>query len=411
MAKRNKKSAMTASILSQLPLMAGSVLLATVNRAGHWTFTRYMRAPLASTGLLAMVTLTALAGSNALYFQTVDHPSPFFGTARGEVEPLPTPSVERPETALPPIETSSAPAELSQPIPAPLASAETTGSVTAPASVPDAPVGNTKMFEVQKKLFELGLFTGQVDGYYGPRTANAIRAFEQRNGMKLTGSTDTAVLDAILSSDSAGRVAQPQAQAAPPAPQPAPPVVQQAALAVAPTTPTPPAPVAQQAQSAGQATAPSRAEQALDTVAQSAASTIDSIIAAVDVPRSTPKPIDNPPIPAASVPAATSQATPTALPPIPATQPVAPATQPVQAARQPAANPTPYVPPATDAELVSQIQRGLASLGFFRAPIDGKPGAETARAIREFENFHSYRMTGQVKPDLVELLLKAGATI
>ena len=69
------------------------------------------------------------------------------------------------------------------------------------------------------------------------------------------------------------------------------------------------------------------------------------------------------------------------------------------------------VPPATDAALVAQIQTGLASLGFFRGPIDGKPGPETARAIREFENFYRYRMTGQVQPDLVELLLKAGATI
>ncbi|MNL48683.1 putative peptidoglycan binding domain protein [compost metagenome] len=69
------------------------------------------------------------------------------------------------------------------------------------------------------------------------------------------------------------------------------------------------------------------------------------------------------------------------------------------------------VPPATDAALVAQIQTGLASLGFFRGPIDGKPGPETSRAIREFENFHRYKMTGQVQPDLVELLVKAGATI
>ena len=72
--------------------------------------------------------------------------------------------------------------------------------------MPDGPVGNAKMFEVQKKLFELQLFSGKVDGYYGPKTAEAIRAFEQRNGMKLTGSTDAAVLEAILSSDAAGRV-------------------------------------------------------------------------------------------------------------------------------------------------------------------------------------------------------------
>ena len=96
MAKRKKKSAMTASTLSQLPIMVGSVLIDNVSRAGSWALSHYKRAPLASTGLLAMVTLTALAGSNALYFQTTTHPSPFFVPARAEVAILPTPAADRP---------------------------------------------------------------------------------------------------------------------------------------------------------------------------------------------------------------------------------------------------------------------------------------------------------------------------
>src|SRR5690606_20584466 len=107
----------------------------------------------------------------------------------------------------------------------------------------------------------------------------------------------------------------------------------------------------------------------------------------------------NPPVPASNL---TASAQPM---PAPVAE-TAPAPQPaatnVRAAR---------TPPANDTELVTQIQRGLASLGFFHAPVDGKPGPETARAIREFESFHRYRMTGQVQPDLVDLLLKAGATI
>jgi peptidoglycan hydrolase-like protein with peptidoglycan-binding domain len=69
------------------------------------------------------------------------------------------------------------------------------------------------------------------------------------------------------------------------------------------------------------------------------------------------------------------------------------------------------VAPANNVQLVSQIQRGLASLGFYHGSIDGHPGDATAKAIREFENFHSYRVTGQVKPDLVGLLRDAGASI
>ena len=136
-----------------------------------------------SFGMLALVTLTALAASNALYFQTARHPAPFFAPTMDvpvaqpqEVAPEPMPALVR-ETAVvvPP------PAAVTQ---------ETTGSVAAPAPepvIPNAPVGNKDAFAVQKKLTELGLFNGTVDGFYGPMTANAIRAFEERNGLTPTG--------------------------------------------------------------------------------------------------------------------------------------------------------------------------------------------------------------------------------
>jgi len=395
---------MTASTLTQLPLLAGSALLGTVGRAGLWTLSRYMRAPLASTGLLAMVSLTALAGSNALFFQTAVHPSPFFTPSRDEVAPLPTPAVERP--AAPQTSAALALPQL------PAASPETTGSVPAVVeqAVPDAPVGNAQMFAVQKKLLELQLFQGKVDGYYGPKTAEAIRAFEQRNGMTPTGANDPLVIEAILNSDPAGRVTmsaapEPQAVRQPGVtPVEAAPVQQ---LAVA--APVAVAPVAQQDQVVARLQTLSPAEQVFDDVAQSAANTIDSIIAAVDGSRGTSS-AANPPVPSASLPSLrpASQSMPAPVQPVAAVQEQPAA---VQIASAGSAVAPASVPPATDAALVARIQTGLASLGFFRGPIDGKPGPETARAIREFENFHRYKMTGQVQPDLVELLLKAGATI
>ena len=391
---------MTASTLTQLPLMAGSALLGSLGRAGLWTFSHYMKAPLASTGLLAMVTLTALAGSNALYFQTAEHPSPFFapalGVPQGVAAPKPLPAMERPEATEAPVTVLT--------VPTAGPSAETTGSVTPVQPViPEAPVGNAEVFAVQKKLAELQLFDGKVDGYYGPMTARAIRAFEERNGLTPMGALDPAVVQAILGADSAGRMTTPPpAATAPAAPQP-----QAAATPPAPprAAPVQPAAVPAQDQLVARLPALSPAERALDEVATAAASTIDSIIAAVDGSRTPPAQMANPPIPTAALPAAQVQ-------PMPAPVQSAPAPQVAVAATQPAAAPTATAgPPATDAALVMQIQRGLASLGFFHAAIDGKPGPETARAIREFENFHRYRITGQVQPDLVGLLREAGATI
>jgi len=373
---------MTATTFSRLPLAAGSAVAASAGRAGQWALARYMRAPLSSTGLLAMVTLTALAASNALYFQTARHPAPFFtpsintSVADAEVAPVPMPApAQQQAVALPSIPAAAA--------------TDTTGSV-APVvrqAVPEAPVGNKQAFDVQKKLFELGLFNGKVDGFYGPMTANAIRMFEQRNGMTPTGALTPGVVDAILRSDATG--VAPVAQnvvVAPPVPaiqvapvvQPAPVVVQQASVAaqLPPLTPV---------------------DTVVDTVGSAAAQTIDSIVAAVDGGRG------NSVAAAASIPAL----------PLVAPQQAMPA--PVQVASlentQPAAAQQTQLAPANNTQLVSQIQKGLASLGFYHGSIDGHPGDSTARAIREFENFHSYRVTGQVNPDLVGLLRDAGASI
>lgn len=375
---------MTATTFSRLPLLAGSVVAASLGRAGHWTLERYMRAPLASTGLLAMVTLTALAASNALYFQTTRHPAPFFAPAMDMPAPV-TQQLIAPEPQAAPVR---------QVLPTPVAN-ETTGSVTAPAVIPDAPVGNTDAFAVQKKLTELGLFNGKVDGFYGPMTANAIRSFEVRNNMTPTGALTRDVIDAILRADAYGVVPVAQQAAVQPAPepvvvQPAPqPAVQQVAQ-----------PAAQPAQDRVVARLPTLGpvDQAVDTVGTAAAQTLDTIIAAVDGARSAPAQAMPAPVQIASL-------EPMAPPrPVTAVQP-----EPVPQQMMAAANSD--LAPANNTQLVSQIQRGLASLGFYHGSIDGHPGDGTAKAIREFENFHSYRVTGQVKPDLVGLLRQAGASI
>lgn len=387
---------MTATTFSRLPLLAGTAVATSLGRVGLWTMSRYMRAPLASTGMLALVTLTALAASNALYFQTARHPAPFFAPAmdvpvsESQAAPEPMPALLR-ETAVV--------------TPAPVAQ-ETTGSVAAPPAapvIPNAPVGNKDAFAVQKKLTELGLFNGTVDGFYGPMTANAIRAFEERNGMTPTGAMTPDVIDAILRADAAGMV--PVAQAAP--------VVQQAVVVQpAPQVQVQPAP--QPDRVVARLPALSPVDQAVDTIGNAAAQTIDSIVAAIDDGRTTPPAPAVKPIPALPLAAVSQQQMPAPVQ-VASLEPVAPP-QPVTAAQSaPVPDQTlaasPNVAPANNVQLVSQIQAGLASLGFYHGSIDGHPGDATARAIREFENFHSYKQTGQVSPDLVGLLRQAGAAI
>ena len=66
---------------------------------------------------------------------------------------------------------------------------------------------------------------------------------------------------------------------------------------------------------------------------------------------------------------------------------------------------------STDPALISRIQRGLASLGFLGARIDGVPGEGTAKAIRNFEVFYDYKVTGLATHKLLDLLVQHGAVI
>ncbi len=387
---------MTASTISNLSLAAGGAVASTLGRAGAWAFARYMRAPLASTGLLAMVTMTAMAGSNALYFQTHRHPAPFFGQPRDVPVPVAAPQ-NAPATLVAPQERTAVLAPIEN---------QTTGSVSVQAPdaqpVPEQPVGNRQAFDVQKKLFELGLFQGKVDGFYGPMTARAIRAFEERNGMEPSGALTPTIVDAIMRADSAGRVPVAQAPAVAPVVQPQP-IVQQAA-AVQPVQP--------QDRVVARLPALTPVDSAVDAVGSAAAETLDSIVAAVGGTRSTAPSAKTAPIPAKPMLASTAQPMP---PPVQVAS-LQPMRAPAQAApQQPVADQTvaanATVAPANNLQLVTQIQRGLASLGFYHGSIDGHPGDATAKAIREFENFHSYKVTGQIKPDLVGLLRDAGASI
>jgi hypothetical protein len=66
---------------------------------------------------------------------------------------------------------------------------------------------------------------------------------------------------------------------------------------------------------------------------------------------------------------------------------------------------------ANDPKVVGAIQRGLASLGFLHGEIDGVAGEATAKAIRNFEVYYNYNVTGRITSELVNLLVQNGAVI
>lgn len=416
---------MTATTLTRLPMMAGGAVASSAGRIGLWAISHFARAPLTYSSVFVLTTLSVMAANNALYNQSQRHPAPMFsGSATAQAV---APAMESVEDVQPAVRQASArnaqPDYLSDPV-----SPQTTGSVTqqAVAQIPDGePIGNAKVFEVQKKLAQLKLFGGKVDGYYGPMTASAIRQFELSAGLKPQGALTPDVVDMILRApvtDQMTMLVQGQAPAQLPVQtQP----VQQAAARNVYVAPPQQQQVAQRqaevpplvfSQPVQQAATPQNdqpvliarqvkptAEQVFDEVADGAANAFDAVASTVQ------DWVDQPGGVRQVSAARNSQA------------PQPPAQLATARQQQPAAAPRAQqtaslqVPPnavsSTDPQLVAKVQRGLASLGFLAGSVDGVPGEATAKAIRNFEVYYNYDVTGKVTPQLVDMLVAAGAVI
>lgn len=447
---------MTAAILTRLPLEAGGAVLATTGRAVHmalaWGFARYMRAPLASTAVAAMVTLSLTATSNALFFQHTRHPAPLFtqdsrpyGSVDPSVKPVtpaPRPTKKAavaPKLVVPKVETKAA---------------------AAPAA--SEPIGNSEVFALQRKLESMKLFSGTVDGYYGPQTAGAIRAFEKKMGLEVSGQLTPEIVKAIMNAPLAAAEPEPAPLRAPepvPTTDPLPKVMTEPPAAVAKADPVADIVAAESAEPAPQpvdttVTAridaqpvaqpqrvttrelPETPQQAMNIAVETAGDAIDTIVNGVQtLAKTTPdrkKPTETIAAPAPLQFGPSATATPEVQAEVTA-EPIVTASVSAVAVAAPTANadaeiqvPTPEVPvldteakpedlmppfSVTDPVIVSRVQRGLASLGFLHGPVDGVAGEATAKAIRSFETFYNYERTGRITPELPDLLVKAGATL
>jgi len=68
------------------------------------------------------------------------------------------------------------------------------------ASMPAAvPVSTpAAVHEAQARLKELGYDAGRIDGWYGPRTAKALKAFQKNEELRATGAIDPATLERLM---------------------------------------------------------------------------------------------------------------------------------------------------------------------------------------------------------------------
>jgi peptidoglycan hydrolase-like protein with peptidoglycan-binding domain len=345
-----------------------------------------MRQPLRNTALAAFVGLSAMAGSNALYKQDHHHPAPLVGTFE-QASPVAN------KAKSPALSPAAKPRKLALP-----AAPETTGSVSEAEDF--GSIGTEDVLAMQQKLVALGLLDGKADGLFGPHTSKAIKAYEQSVGRTPRGLLTPTIVAMI-------RDAQ---LPAPVIPAPAMPVLATTglpAIAVPQVTATAPVVTAQlapaRAAPAEISTDPLPAPAPLLAGARPAATETARVqVAALDAPAET-----------ASLPDPATMVQKRSV------QTIAVHAAPAAAATETDAQPMPGdLAPITEGEdasanpdVVSAVQRGLNSLGFLHQQVDGVAGEATAKAIRNFEVYYRYDVTGRVTRQLVRLLKQSGAVL
>lgn len=378
---------MTAAVMN-LPFQAGgAVALATgrtVARTAMWAGRYYFNQPLRNSGIAALLLLSTMAGANALYFQQHHHPAPLFGLPGVQVAEASKPA---PAPVTPAIRPKSLPAHTA------------VTAAPAEAAVAERTIGTEDVIGIQKKLASFELFDAKVDGLFGPRTARAIKAFEQRIGRSPKGELTPDVVDLILTTASIGPAPKPEPL---PMPDPLPQVTAKVETKVAAVTPAPlPAPT------------PLTTElQTLPAPAIAEAPVVDAAPVIEEAPKVTTRDLPDTPEEAVAIAADVANEVVQNVQALTApTENANAVTKRVVQTVQVAPPPPAPAPAATEKELVAQVQRGLSSLGFLHTSIDGVAGEATAKAIRNFEVYYNYSVTGRVTADLVKLLVQNGAVI
>jgi len=127
---------------------------------------------------LATVTLGGLCAAiviNAVVGQTGRHPAPMIATKTGHIPDTIAQALRDGATARMTLAQFARPSD-----------------VTAPE-----PVRHAVVAAIQQQLTDLGTYAGEVDGLSGPRTQDAIRAYQRDNGLRVDGKATGELLDRI----------------------------------------------------------------------------------------------------------------------------------------------------------------------------------------------------------------------
>jgi peptidoglycan hydrolase-like protein with peptidoglycan-binding domain len=65
--------------------------------------------------------------------------------------------------------------------------------------------GRNEVMEVQQKLQADNLYSGKIDGRMGPETRQALRSYQQKNGLRVSARLDRQTADAILGNGGTGQ--------------------------------------------------------------------------------------------------------------------------------------------------------------------------------------------------------------
>lgn len=143
----------------------------------HWTIPAR---PADTLAVIAAAAAVAAVLANALFLQPVPHPAPLFAdeTRRASVKPQVAGKRTLPAAPAPPANAAPVPPQRPD-----------TAGVRGRSEL---------VLDIQRALAQRGYYDGAVDGLPGPRTNQAIRDFEQAQGLKVTGEPHEALLAHIF---------------------------------------------------------------------------------------------------------------------------------------------------------------------------------------------------------------------